>query len=151
MKYNTRVILQDYCRYAYYAGLGNYWEPENESLIYRAYKVISFTVYTTMIFLENLAALFGSFPDVEKNSAWMFAAIHNIVLPKMFLVLYHRSSVTKLNYEMAAVGASFEEEHVMKKQFRKVKVGILLYVVSVYASLGSYGVESARKMIVEGR
>lgn len=103
-----------------------------------------------MIFLENLAALFGNFPDVEKNSAVMLSAIHNIVLAKMFLLLYHKKSIRKLNYEMATVGENFEEQFVMKKQYRKVKVGISLYVISVYLSLIAYGVESTRKSLVEG-
>lgn len=80
----------------------------------------------------------------------MFAAIHNIVLTKMFLLLYHKDSIKKLNQEMAAVGENFEEEKVMKKQYWKVKYGILIYVVSVYLSLIAYGVESTRRAIVEG-
>ncbi|KAI5651397.1 7tm odorant receptor domain-containing protein [Phthorimaea operculella] len=104
-----------------------------------------------MIFLENLAALFGAFPDVEKNSAYMFAAIHNIVLAKMYLLLYHKKSIRKLNFDMASVGEKLERHGNMRKQYRKVKWGNLFYVVSVYLSLIAYGVESARRAVVEGR
>ncbi|CAK1542135.1 unnamed protein product [Leptosia nina] len=103
-----------------------------------------------MILLENCAAAFGKFPEVEKNSAVMFAAIHNIVLAKMFLLLYHKNSIRKLNYEIATVMENIEEERVMKEQYRKVKYGITLYVVSVYLSLAAYGIESLRRAITEG-
>lgn len=149
---NTKVLLRKFCKYVYYAGAGNCWYEDihHETILYKLYSFISFAIYTTMIFLENVAAAFGSFPAVEKNSAVMFAAIHNIVLTKMFLLLYHKDSIKKLNQEMAAVGENFEEEKVMKKQYWKVKYGILIYVVSVYLSLIAYGVESTRRAIVEG-
>ncbi|CAB3244583.1 unnamed protein product [Arctia plantaginis] len=51
---------------------------------------------------------------------------------------------------MATVGEGFEEEYVMRKQYNKAKVGISLYVISVYLSLIAYGVESARRAIAEG-
>ncbi|XP_075979648.1 uncharacterized protein LOC142978917 [Anticarsia gemmatalis] len=152
MSLNTKSLLRNVCKYVYYAGAGNCWYeniyPESKS--YQLYSVITFSIYTTMIFLENVAALFGNFPEVEKNSAVMFSAIHNIVLTKMFLLLYHKKSIRKLNYEMATVGEDLEEEHVMNKQYTKAKVGISLYIISVYLSLIAYGVESARRAIVEG-
>lgn len=149
---NTKSLLRDVCKYVYYAGAGNCWceDVYKETIVYKTYSVITFSIYTTMIFLENLAATLGNFPDVEKNSAVMFSAIHNIVLAKMFLLLYHKNSVRKLNHEMATVGENFEERFVMKKQYRKVKVGILLYIISVYLSLIAYGVESFRKLVIEG-
>ncbi|KAH9641433.1 hypothetical protein HF086_011462, partial [Spodoptera exigua] len=152
MPLNTETLLRTICRYVYYAGAGNCWYEDiyHETIPYYTYSVITFSIYTIMIFLENLAALFGNFPGVEKNSAVMFAAIHNIVLTKMFLLLYHKKSIRKLNYEMANVGASYEEDYVMRKQYRKVTVGIWLYVISVYLSLSAYGIESARRSIVEG-
>lgn len=152
MSLKTKYLLRRFCKYVYYAGAGNCWCEDIyvETITYRVYSVISFSVYTAMIFLENLAALFGSFPDVEKNSAVMFAAIHNIVLTKMYLLLYHKDSIKKLNFEMGDVGGRFEEEYVMKKQYKKVKWGILFYVVSVYLSLIAYGVESVRRSVVEG-
>ncbi|CAH0588027.1 unnamed protein product [Chrysodeixis includens] len=152
MPRKTKDLLRNVCRYVYYAGANNCWYEDiyKESKYYRLYSVITFSIYTIMIFLENLAALFGEFPEVEKNSAVMFAAIHNIVLTKMFLLLYHKNSIRKLNYEMATIGEDFEEDYVMKKQYRKAKVGICLYIISVYLSLTAYGVESARRSIVEG-
>ncbi|XP_022824923.1 uncharacterized protein LOC111355341 [Spodoptera litura] len=152
MSLNTRTLLRTICKYVYYAGAGNCWYEDiyHETIPYYMYSVVTFSIYTTMIFLENLAALFGNFPGVEKNSAVMFAAIHNIVLTKMFLLLYHKKSIRKLNYEMANVGASYEEDYVMRKQYRKATVGIWLYVISVYLSLSAYGIESARRAIVEG-
>lgn len=153
MPLNTESLLRKVCRYVYYAGCGNCWYEEiyHETIPYQLYKIITFSIYTTMIFLENVAAMFGKFPEVEKNSSVMFAAIHNIVLTKMYLLLYHKDSIKKLNYEMATVGADFEEDSVMKRQYRKVTVGIWLYVISVYLSLGAYGIESARRSIVEGK
>lgn len=150
---NTKSLLRDICKYVYYAGAGNCWYEDvyKETMVYKAYSVISFSIYTAMIFLENLAALLGNFPDVEKNSAIMFSAIHNIVLAKMFLLMYHKISIRKLNHEMATVGENFEERFVMKKQCRKAKVGISLYIISVYLSLIAYGVESVRKLVVEGK
>lgn len=152
MSLRTKYLLKKVCKYVYYAGAGNCWYEDvySESILYRFYSIITFTIYTTMIFLENLAALFGNFPEVEKNSAVMFAAIHNIVLTKMYLLLYHKKSIRNLNYEMATVGEDFEQEYVMRKQYNKAKVGISLYVISVYLSLTAYGVESARRAIVEG-
>lgn len=152
MAFKTKFVLRNVCRYVYYAGAGNCWYEDiyRESKYYQFYSVITFSTYTIMTFLENMAALFGNFPEVEKNSAVMFAAIHNIVLAKMFLLLYHKTSIRKLNYEMATVGENFEEDYVMRKQYRKIKVGIFLYIISVYLSLIAYGVESARRSIVEG-
>lgn len=152
MSLKTKYLLRDFCKYVHFAGAGNCWYEDiyKETVSYRIYSVVTFSIYTGMIFLENAASLFGSFPDVEKNSAVMFAAIHNIVLVKMFLLLYHKDSIRKLNFEMATVGEKFEEERVMRKQYRKVKWGILFYVISVYLSLIAYGVESTRRSIVEG-
>ncbi|KAJ0175160.1 hypothetical protein K1T71_009301 [Dendrolimus kikuchii] len=152
MSFKTKCLLRDFCKYVYYAGAGNCWYEDiySETIPYKMYGVISFAIYTMMVFLENLAALFGTLPEVEKNSAVMFAAIHNIVLTKMFLFLYHKKSIRKLNYEMATVGEEFEEEAAMKKQYRKVKIGIILYIITVYLSLISYGIESARRSIYEG-
>nr|XP_021187731.2 uncharacterized protein LOC110374378 [Helicoverpa armigera] len=149
---NTRSLLRKICRYVYYAGAGNCWYEDiyHETKPYKLYSLVTFSIYTIMIFLENVAALFGKFPEVEKNSAVMFSAIHDIVLTKMFLLLYHKQSIRKLNYDMSTVGSSFEEDHVMRKQYLKTTVGIWLYVISVYLSLGAYGVESARRSIVEG-
>ncbi|KAM3965506.1 LOW QUALITY PROTEIN: olfactory receptor 8 [Aphomia sociella] len=151
MFYNTNSLLKDVCKYMFYAGTGNYWYENiyHETIPYKLYTLVSF-IYTTMIFLENLAALFGNFPEVEKNSAAMFFAIHNIVLTKMSLLLYHKKSIRKLNYEMAAVGKIYEEKHYMRRQELKAKIGIMLYVISVYVSLIAYGVESARRAFVEG-
>lgn len=152
MSPKTKDLLRIFCKYVYYAGAGNYWYENiyQETILYRMYTIISFSIYTIMIFLENLAALFGDFPEVEKNSAAMFFAIHNIVLTKMFLLLYHKDSIRKLNYEMATVGEKLEEESNMRKQYLKSRVGIILYVISVYLSLIAYGVESTRRVLVEG-
>ncbi|XP_063829790.1 odorant receptor 2a-like [Ostrinia nubilalis] len=152
MSPKTKDLLRIFCKYVYYAGAGNCWY-ENiypETILYRMYTIISFSIYTIMIFLENLAALFGDLPEVEKNSAAMFFAIHNIVLTKMYLLLYHKKSIRKLNYEMAVVGEELEEEGNMRKQYLKTRIGIILYVITVYLSLIAYGVESARRVIVEG-
>ncbi|XP_063626991.1 uncharacterized protein LOC134798536 [Cydia splendana] len=152
MSPRTKFLLKDCCKFVYYAGCGIYWYEDinHETIPFKLYRFISFSIYTVMIFLENVAAVFGSFPSVEKNSAVMFAAIHNIVFTKMYLFLYHKVSIRKLNSEMGDVGENLEEDDVMKKQYWKVKYGILFYVVSVYMSLGAYGVESTRKSIVEG-
>lgn len=152
MSLKTKDLLRIFCKYVYYAGAGNCWYEDiyRETIPYKLYTIISFSIYTIMIFLENLAALFGDFPEVEKNSAAMFFAIHNIVLTKMLLLLYHKDSIRKLNFEMATVGDKLEEESNMKRQYLKVKGGIMLYVVSVYLSLIAYGVESARRVMVEG-
>lgn len=152
MSLKTKDLLRIFCKYVYYAGAGNCWYEDiyRETIPYKLYTIISFSIYTIMIFLENLAALFGDFPEVEKNSAAMFFAIHNIVLTKMLLLLYHKDSIRKLNFEMATVGDKLEEESNMKRQYLKVKGGIMLYVVSVYLSLIAYGVESARRVLVEG-
>ncbi|CAH2232303.1 jg21685 [Pararge aegeria aegeria] len=152
MTAGTKRLLKSYCRYVYYAGAGNFWYQNifPETGCYKIYSTVSFTVYFVMILLENLAFLFGDFPEVEKKSAMMFAAIHDIILIKMFLLLYHKSSIKKLNYEMATVMESIEEEKVMEKQHRKVKLGITFYIITVYLSLTAYGVESLRKTIVEG-
>ncbi|XP_049872168.1 uncharacterized protein LOC126371019 [Pectinophora gossypiella] len=153
MSLKTKYLLRVFCKYVYYAGAGNCWYEDiyRETILYRLYSLITFSIYTTMIFLENVAALFGTFPDVEKNSAVMFAAIHNIVLTKMYLLLYHKDSIRKLNFEMATVGEKLEKAGNMKKQYRKVKWGNLFYVVSVYLSLFAYGVESTRRAVVDGR
>lgn len=152
MSTNTKTLLKGYCKYVYYAGAGNFWfeNVRQESIYYKIYHLFSFSVYFTMIFLENLAAIFGKFPDVEKNSAIMFSAIHDIILIKTFFMLYYKRSIKKLNYEMVAVMQDKEEEYIMKKQKRKVVWGILFYVLTVYLSLSAYGVESLRKAIVEG-
>lgn len=152
MSPKTKDLLRIFCKYVYYAGAGNCWYENiyQETIPYRMYTLISFSIYTIMIFLENLAALFGDFPEVEKNSAAMFFAIHNIVLTKMFLLLYHKDSIRKLNYEMSTVGEKLEEESNMRKQYLKMRVGIILYVISVYLSLIAYGVESARRTLLEG-
>ncbi|XP_034833170.1 odorant receptor 4-like [Maniola hyperantus] len=152
MTASTKHLLKSYCRYVYYAGAGNFWF-ENiypETGCYKIYSVISFSIYFVMILLENLAFLFGDFPEVEKKSAMMFAAIHDIILIKMFLLLYHKSSVRQLNSEMATVMEAIEEDKLMKKQQMKVQWGITFYVITVYLSLSAYGVESLRKSIVEG-
>lgn len=153
MSLKTKLLLKEICKYVYYAGAGNCWYDDTykESILYKIYTTVSFAIYTIMILLENLAALLGDFPEIEKNSAVMFSAIHNIVLTKMFLILYHKRSIKRLNYEMATVGEIFEEENVMIKQQRKVKFSITLYAISVYLSLIAYGVESMRKTIVEGK
>ena len=51
---------------------------------------------------------------------------------------------------MALVMSDIEEERVMKRQQNKVLWGIGLYVITVYLSLICYGIESFRKVIVEG-
>ncbi|XP_063539787.1 uncharacterized protein LOC134748886 [Cydia strobilella] len=152
MYLRTKFLLKYYCKFVYYAGCGNYWYEDinHETIPFKLYRFISFSFYTVMIFLENAAAVFGSFPSVEKNSAVMFSATQNIVLAKFYLFFYHKVSIRKLNYEMGAVGENLEEDNVMKKQYWKVKYGILFYVVTAYLSLGTYGLESARKSIVEG-
>ncbi|XP_013169651.1 PREDICTED: uncharacterized protein LOC106119282 [Papilio xuthus] len=114
------------------------------------YMIITFTAYIIMVLLENLAACFGDFPKVEKNSSVMFSVIHNTVLAKMFLLLYHKKSIRKLNSEMALLGADMEDDVTMNKQYKKVKYGLLLYVVSVYLSLLAYGVDSLSKCVTEG-
>ncbi|XP_045450482.1 uncharacterized protein LOC123659278 [Melitaea cinxia] len=151
MSTNTKTLLKGYCKYVYYAGAGNFWfeNVHQESIYYKIYHLVSFSIYFTMIFLENLAAIFGNFPEVEKKSAIMFSAIHDIILIKMFFMLYYKRSIKKLNYEMVCVMQDKEEEFIMRKQKRKVVWGILFYVLTVYLSLTAYGVESLRKAIVE--
>lgn len=152
MSVGTKRLLKSYCRFVYYAGAGNFWY-ENiypETGCYKIYSGVSFFVYCVMILLENLAFLFGEFPEVEKKSAMMFSAIHDIILIKMFLLLYYKRAIRQLNYEMATVMEGIEEEKLMKSQQRKVQWGITFYVITVYLSLSAYGVESLRKAIVEG-
>ncbi|XP_046966883.1 uncharacterized protein LOC124534886 [Vanessa cardui] len=152
MSASTESLLKSFCSYVYYAGAGNFW-PENihhESIVYKMYSFISFGIYVTMILLENMAALFGNFPEVEKKSAIMFSAIHDIIIIKMSVMLYYKNSIKKLNYEMSFVMKDIEEESVMRKQKRKVLWGITFYVITVYLSLTAYGVESFRKVLVEG-
>ncbi|XP_048484714.1 uncharacterized protein LOC105381756 [Plutella xylostella] len=149
---NSRSLLRDYCKYAYYTGIGDYWfEPlYPETAWYRVCFYLSFTIYLSLILFENLAAWFGEFPDVEKNSSVMFAVIHSIVLTKMFLVVFRKEAVKQINIEMANVGSDLEEAALMRRQYSKVRSGILCYMLSVYASLGTYAAESARRSIVEG-
>lgn len=150
---STKSLLKFYCKYAYYAGAGDFWyeNGEKETKTYKVYMIISFSIYFIMFFLENMAALFGDFPEVEEKSAVMFSAIHDIILIKMFFIVYYKSSIRKLNNEMSLVMREIEEEYVMIKQQKKVLWGITLYVITVYLSLISYGVESLRKVIVEGK
>lgn len=153
MLVGTKRLLKSYCRFVYYAGAGNFWY-ENiypETGCYKIYSAVSYSVYFVMILLENLAFLFGEFPEVEKKSAMMFSAIHDIILIKMFLLLYYKRAIRQLNYEMAIVMEDIETEKIMKRQQRKVQWGITFYVVTVYLSLTAYGVESLRKSIVEGK
>ena len=96
MSPSTKSLLTFFCKYVYYAGAGDFLcDGVKESKIYRVYTLISFSVYFIMIFLENLAALFKDFPEVEGKSAVMFSAIHDIILIKMFLVFYYKSSIIK--------------------------------------------------------
>ncbi|VVC95244.1 unnamed protein product [Leptidea sinapis] len=149
---DTRCLLRSFCKFVFYSGAGNFYYDEtyNESIAYRLYTIASYSVYVTMILLENIAAIFGNFPEVEKNSAVMFAAIHNIVLAKMFLLQYHKRSIKKLNFEIVAIMENINNERVMKAQYTRVKYGISFYAVSVYLALGAYGIESLRKVISEG-
>ncbi|CAG9098933.1 unnamed protein product [Plutella xylostella] len=149
---NSRSLLRDYCKYAYYTGIGDYWfEPlYRETPWYRVCFYLSFTIYLSLIVFENLAAWLGEFPDVEKNSSVMFAVIHTIVLTKMFLVVFRKEAVKQINIEMANVGSDLEEAALMRRQYSKVRSGILCYMLSVYASLGTYAAESARRSLVEG-
>ncbi|XP_050349714.1 uncharacterized protein LOC126773132 [Nymphalis io] len=152
MSASTESLLKSFCTYVYYAGNGNFWfeNVHQESIGYKIYSLISFTIYITMILLENMAAVFGNFPEVEKKSAIMFSAIHDIIIIKMFSMFYYKNSIKMLNYEMSFVMKDIEEESIMKKQKRKVLWGITFYVITVYLSLTAYGVESLRKVFVEG-
>nr|WCC57412.1 odorant receptor 12 [Papilio glaucus] len=151
MSKKTKLLLMNICRLINCTGLGDYWnEGNNDNYRSKVHMIISFTAYIIMVFLENLAAFFGDFPKVEKNSAVMFSVIHNTVLAKMFLLMYHKRSIRKLNSEMAQLGADMEDDVTMNNQYKKVKYGLLLYVVSVYLSLLAYGVESLRKCVFEG-
>nr|WCC57346.1 odorant receptor 12 [Papilio dardanus] len=149
MSKRTKMLLMKICKLINYTGLGNYWN-EFSKKYQNIYMLITFSAYIIMVLLENIAAWFGDFPKVEKNSSVMFSVIHNTVLAKMFLLLYHKKSIRKLNYEMAELGADMEDDETMKKQHKKVKYGLLLYVVSVYLSLIAYGVDSLRKCLTEG-
>ncbi|XP_013140405.1 PREDICTED: uncharacterized protein LOC106104810 [Papilio polytes] len=140
------MLLMKVCRLINYTGLGNYWNEGSGN----CYLTISLSAYIIMVLLENLAACFGDFPKVEKNSAVMFSVIHNTVLAKMFLLLYYKKSIRKLNIEMAELGADMEDDVIMNKQHKKIKYGLLLYFVSVYLSLLAYGVDSLRKCVTEG-
>nr|WCC57469.1 odorant receptor 12 [Papilio machaon] len=144
MSKSTKMLLKKICTLINKTGLGDYWNESSEKYS-NIYMILTFTAYIIMIILENLAAWFGDFPKVEKNSAVMFAVIHNTVLAKMFLLLYYKKSIKKLNKKMAQLGADMEDDVTMNMQHKKVKYGLLLYVVSVYLSLLAYGVDSLRK------
>ncbi|OWR52357.1 olfactory receptor 8 [Danaus plexippus plexippus] len=148
----TKYVLEEYCKYVYYSGAGNFWYDTSfeESIKYKLYHYISFSIYLIMILLENLAALFVDFPEVEKKSAVMFSAIHDIILLKTYFLLFYKSSIKILNCEMASAMEEIEKENVMKQQKLRVQWGIIFYAVTVYLSLIAYGVESLRKVLVEG-
>nr|WCC57529.1 odorant receptor 12 [Papilio memnon] len=146
MSKRTKLLLMEICRLINYTGLGNYWNGGSGK---NCYLTISLCAYVIMVLLENLAACFGDFPKVEKNSAVMFSVIHNTVLVKMFLLLYYKKSIRKLNNEMAELGADMEDDVTMNNQHKKIKYGLLLYIVSVYLSLLAYGVDSLRKSVTE--
>ncbi|XP_045538877.1 uncharacterized protein LOC106712496 [Papilio machaon] len=149
MSKSTKMLLKKICTLINKTGLGDYWNEGSEKYS-NIYMILTFTAYIIMIILENLAAWFGDFPKVEKNSAVMFAVIHNTVLAKMFLLLYYKKSIRKLNKKMGQLGADMEDDVTMNMQHKKVKYGLLLYVVSVYLSLLAYGVDSLRKYVTEG-
>lgn len=153
MALKTKYLLRDFCKYVYYSGCGNFWHEDiyKETVLYRIFNVVSYGTYTMLVLLENLAVLFGKFPSVESNSAIMLASAHNIVLFKLYLFVYHKNSIRKLNLEMGSVGESIEEETVMKKQYRKVNWGCLLFSLNVFLTVLSYGLASARRALTEGK
>ncbi|XP_041980626.1 uncharacterized protein LOC121734212 [Aricia agestis] len=152
MSVSTKHLLRTYCKYVYIAGAGNFWFEDiyRETIWYRIYHVVSFSIYFTMILLENLATLFGRFPEVEKQSALMFAAIHDIILIKTFMLLYYKDPIRKLNNKMATLMEDIEEESITRKQHGKAKWGIIFYTITVYLSLIAFGIESFRKVLFEG-
>lgn len=153
MSLKTKYLLRGFCKYVYYSGCGNFWYEDiyKETVMYRIFNVVSYGAYTTLVLLENLATLFGNFPAVETKSAIMLAGAHNIVLFKLYLLVYHKGSIRKLNLDMGSLGESLEEETVMKKQYRKVKWGCLFFSVTVFLTLLSYGLASARRALTEGK
>ncbi|XP_022834383.1 uncharacterized protein LOC111362088 [Spodoptera litura] len=148
----NHYILKTYCERIFLIGSGNFWYKESEigndqSLLYRTYNAVLYFIYGFMTILEIMAATMGDFPPDEKRDSVSFAVSHTIVMIKIFSVIANKSLIKKLNHKMVTVCERYEENMLMAEKYKIMKINVLAYFVTVYASAFFFVFEGLRKML----
>lgn len=148
----NHYILKTYCERIFLIGSGNFWYKESEigndqSLLYRTYNAVLYFIYGFMTILEIMAATMGDFPPDEKRDSVSFAVSHTIVMIKIFSVIANKSLIKKLNHKMVTVCERYEESTLMEEKYKIMKINVVAYFVTVYASAFFFVFEGLRKML----
>lgn len=144
-------ILQKLCKRIFYVGFGNLWFEngvlgDENSIPYRIYFYISFSLYGFLTLLEVMAALFADFPEDEKRDSVTFSVAHTIVMIKMFSIIVNKKNIKKLISDIIAVCESHEEESLMNEKYKVMKINVIAYFFTCYSSAACFVFEGLRKM-----
>ncbi|XP_045450327.1 uncharacterized protein LOC123659110 [Melitaea cinxia] len=145
-------ILKGLCKRIFFIGSGNFWYEDevignDNSILYKMLKYILFSIYGFMTLLEIMAALIGEFSEDEKSDSVTFAVSHTIVMIKIYSVLSNKESVKKLIHDLIKVCEIHEEESLMKKKYRIIKINVVAYFITVYGSAACFVFEGVRKTL----
>ncbi|XP_032514559.2 uncharacterized protein LOC116768051 [Danaus plexippus] len=144
-------ILQKLCKRIFYVGFGNLWFEngvlgDENSIPYRIYFYISFSLYGFLTLLEVMAALFADFPEDEKRDSVTFSVAHTIVMIKMFSIIVNKKNIKKLISDIIAVCETHEEESLMNEKYKVMKINVIAYFFTCYSSAACFVFEGLRKM-----
>nr|ARO76441.1 odorant receptor 36 [Conogethes punctiferalis] len=145
------VILRTYYEKIFLFGSGNFWYEENEirddsTRHYKAYKVTLFTLYGLMTALEVMGAIFGDFPEDEKQDCIALAVSHTIVMLKIFSLDANKELIRTMNRNMVEICEPYEQQKLMEEKFRMVKINLAAYFTTVWGSTFCFILEGFRKL-----
>nr|QEE82754.1 odorant receptor 36 [Conogethes pinicolalis] len=145
------VILRTFYEKIFLFGSGNFWYEENEigddsTRYYKAYKATLFTLYGLMTALEVMGAIFGDFPEDEKQDCIALAVAHTIVMLKIFSIDANTKLIRTMNRNMVEICEPYEQQKLMEEKFRMVKVNLAAYFTTVWGSTFCFVLEGFRKL-----
>lgn len=134
-------------------GLGDFWYEtrDDNSVYYRWFTTFAFVSFSTLTVFELLEAVFDKYPPDLHNDAVFLGAAHVLVVSRLAVVARAKLKIKDFHKHVVEDCKSYEDEEIMKRQYRKIKIAVLLQTWSIYIIGVLYLVEAFNRMLRQSR
>lgn len=146
-KISNYSILKRACKIIRWIGVGDFWyeDPIDHTFLYRCFMAIVFINFYSILIVEWLEVIMNSYPPDLHNDAKTMAVAHSIVVIRLHMWHYKKDKVRALQKYIVEDCAGYEEDEVLMKQYKKVKLSAIVQIATVYTTVGWYLVEGIKR------
>lgn len=150
---STKAVLRRICKGARLCSLGDYWyqNPQDSTFKYRAFQITTLFLFSCVGLSEFLEIIFNTYPADLHNDVVSLGMALFILFMRMYSIMYKKDDIRELHSFIVEECSGFEDEKVLKKQYKKIKRCLIMQSSICYCTVPFYISEGFRRMIYEGR